>query len=424
MVTPEPMPGSEESLMDLVFTVEEQPTTDVQFGLTFSGTTDPDTFPISLMLRLNDRNFRGTGNSLGGEVNVSPDTQSLMLSYVQRWIFGLPLSGGFDFTIQRLRRPDYMDNMEPFFYGDENHIPDGFSSWEEYLSASRLPTNQYLMDYTQWNFSLGFTTGYRWNTFLGNLNLDGGIRTGLNYSTYDPDLYRPFDYVLRETVRKVMPANSIWASIGLDQRDIYYDPSSGYYLTQRIGFYGILPMEREHYFRWDIKGEYFITLLNIPISSKFNFKTVFGIHSGLSFIFNQPGRTGPVPIARTSMLAVDGMFVGRGWDDEYSNKGLALWENWAEIRIPIVPNILSWDFFFDMAAIKSTPREFVRAFGVEDLLFSFGGGLRFTFPQFPFRFSIGKRFRIKDGRLEWQPGDMGSSKSSLDFIISFTQSSY
>jgi outer membrane protein insertion porin family len=427
VVAPEPMPGSEDSLMDLVFTVEEQPTTDVQFGLTFSGSADPDAFPVSVMLKLNDRNFRGSGNMLGGEINASPDTQSLVLNYEHRWIFGLPVSGGFDFTVQRLTRSTFMDNVEPYFYGNENDYPDGFTGWSDYYASSKLPTDQYLMDYTQWNFSLGFSTGYRWGTFLGNVTLSGGIRTGLNYSTYDQNIFRPFDYVLRETVKRVMPVNSIWTSLALDQRDIYYDPSNGYFLMERIGFYGILPVEREHYFKWENRAEYYHTLFSIPITDKFSFKTVFGIHTGLSFIMNQPGSTGEVPISASNRFAIDGMFIGRGWHNEYSNKGNALWESWAELRIPVVPNILAWDFFLDAAAVKKTPGAFVSSFGIEDMRFSMGGGIRFTIPQFPFRFSLAKRFRVRDGSFHWEKGDLfsGSSETSgLDFVMSFVLPSY
>jgi outer membrane protein insertion porin family len=415
--------------MDLVFTVEEQPTTDIQFGLTFSGTSDPDAFPVSLMLKWNDRNFRGSGNILGADLNASPDTQSLGLNYTQRWIFGLPLSGGFDFTVQHATRLGAMNNSAPFFNGDEDEAyPDGFSSYDEYVLAAKLPPNEYLMKYNQWYFSLGFSTGYRWGTPLGNVAVNGGLRAGLVYNSYDADVYRPFDPILREDNNTLTPANSIWASTSLDQRDIYYDPSRGYYAVLRGGIYGIFPGEREHYLKIDTKAEYFLTLLNIPITDTYNFRTILGLHTGLSFILNQPGRTGPVPIERTSMLAVDGMFIGRGWSEEYSVKGLALWENWVELRIPIVPNMLAWDFFFDAAGVKNTPEAFFSSFSIEDMRFSYGGGFRFTIPQFPFRFSLAKKFQIRDGEVVWKKGAIGADGdkawTGMDFVISFAISTY
>lgn len=39
--------GSEENLIDLIFEVDEQSTTSLEFGVTFSGVADPDTPPIS-----------------------------------------------------------------------------------------------------------------------------------------------------------------------------------------------------------------------------------------------------------------------------------------------------------------------------------------------------------------------------------------
>jgi outer membrane protein insertion porin family len=437
MVAPDTPQGSADSLMDLVINVEEQPTTDIQFGLTFSGTADPDAFPVSGMIKWNDRNFLGTGNVVGAELTGSPDTQAMTLEYTHRWIFGLPLSGSFDFTVQHTKRYAAMDIREPVMSGDdEGNWPDGFDSWNEYVDAGKIPPDEFLMSYDQWRLSLGISTGYRWLTGLGNLGLGGGVRLGMVYSGYDPELYRPFDPVLRRQNNRWTPATSVWTSISLDQRDIYYDPSSGYYGIQRIGYYGLFPVEEEHYVRADTKAEWYYTLFNIPVTDKWDFKAVFGIHSGLSFIFRQPGYDNPV-IERANRLAVDGMFIGRGWTSEYSNKGLALWENWAEVRFPVVPGILAWDFFFDAAGIKATPWHFFNDFGADDstspgqdtffMRFSFGGGFRFTIPQFPFRFSLAKRFKITDGRVEWVGGEIGKSDkpgSGLNFVISFAMSTY
>jgi outer membrane protein insertion porin family len=423
VVAPDMTPGSEDSLMDLVFNVEEQPTTDVQFGLTFSGSADPDTFPISFLLKWNDRNFRGSGNMLGADLNVSKDTFSGSLDYTHRWIFGLPLSGGFDFTVQWAKRNAEMDNAAPFFHGDEDYaFPDGFVSYEEYQSNSMLPPDEFLMKFNQWYLSLGFSTGYRWSTFLGNLSLSGGVRTGIIRNDYDASIYRPLDPTLREANNNWTPKNSIWTSLALDQRDIYYDPSSGYYGIQRFGLYGFFNGEREHYIRSDTKAEYFHTLLNLPVTENWNFKVVFGIHTGVSLITKSRPQDDIVPVEDTNKLSVDGMFVGRGWISEYRYRGLALWENWAELRIPLAPGIISWDFFFDAAGVKGTPAQFFTAFDISDMRFSFGGGVRFTLPQLPLRFSLAKRFRVLDGEFHWERGIIGANDnpgSGIDPVLSF-----
>jgi outer membrane protein insertion porin family len=419
-IIPETEQGSAESLMDLVFRVEEQPTTDIQFGITFSGTADPGQFPISGMLRLNDRNFRGTGNSLGGEINASPDTQSLSLNYGHRYIFGLPLSVGFDLSVSHTQRLTPMDNVKPFFYGDETYAyPDGFDSYEEFEQSSSYPS-EYLMRYDQWYFSVGVSTGYRWGTPLGNLSTGVGTRIGIILNTYDAELFRPLDYTIRRDNNRPTPSNSIWFSVSLDQRDIYYDPSRGYFGSQRFSIFGILPMEREKYLRSDTKAEYFHTLVNIPIGEHWSFKLIGGLHTGLSFLFRQPGQSATI-VENANKLAVDGMFVGRGWNADYRIKGLALWENWAELRIPLVPGVLAWDFFFDAAGVSPTPKDFFAHFDPDIMRYSLGGGLRFTIPQFPLRFSFAKRFRTIDGEVQWEPGSIGRSgrMGGLDWVLSF-----
>jgi outer membrane protein insertion porin family len=427
-IVPDTPQGSADSLMDLVFNVEEQPTTNVQFGVSFSGSSDPAAFPLSLLFELNDRNFLGYGNMVGAKVNASIDTQTVALEYTQRWLFGLPLSGGFDFTVNRTSRYAAMDNVFPFFNGDEAYAyPDGFNSHGEYAAASKLPSDAYLMKYSELSLSLGFSTGYRFSTFLGNLGLGGGVRAGMTRNSYDSGLYRPFDPVLREGNNTFTPAFSVWNSVSLDQRDIYYDPSKGYYGIQRLGFYGLFPFEREHYVKTDTKAEWFVTLFSLPITDTYNLKAVFGVHTGLSFIVPEPGYTS-VRIETANMLSVDGMFVGRGWTDRRSDRGLALWENWAEIRFPVVPGLLALDTFFDAAAKKDTPGDFFRNFQAEDMLYSFGGGLRFSIPQFPLRFLLAKRFKVEDGAFTWQRGAIaqldGRPGSGVDFVISFAMATY
>jgi outer membrane protein insertion porin family len=441
MVTPETPIGSEDSLMDLVFTVEEQPTTDLQFGLTFSGSADPETFPVSGLIKWNDRNFRGSGNQFGAELNGNVnDTASLSVNYNQRWMFGLPFSGGFDFTAQWAKRLAAMNNNPPFFNGDESYAyPDGFVSRGEYDTAYKLPPREFLMEYNQWYLSLGFSTGYRWFTPYGILAVGGGVRTGLVRNEYDDNIYRPFDPALRERHNEWTPKNSIWSTVSLDQRDIYYDPSRGYYAYERFGIYGLLgkdsngiDVEREYYLRNDVKAQYFFTLFNIPVTEKWNFKGVLGFHSGLSIIFKQPGRDQDSltpSIEEANQLSVDGMFIGRGWSSEYRNKGLLLWDNWAELRIPIVPGVLAWDFFFDAAGVETVQGYYFgingegkNNFTIDNMRFSFGGGLRFTMPQFPLRFSLAKRFRTSDGIFIWEQGSMFRSDdpgSGIDPVISF-----
>jgi outer membrane protein insertion porin family len=430
MIIPDTLPGSTENLMDLIFSLEEQPTTDIQLGITFSGSADPDLFPISGLIKWNDRNISGTGNELGVELNSTVvDSSALSVNYLHRWAFGLPLSLGVDLSASYSKKYASMNNHAPFFNGDEEKaFPDGFSSYDEYVERNKTPTRDYLMTYDQWYLSLGFSTGYRWTTALGIFGVNGGIRFGIINNSYDAELYRPFDPALRDGNNKWNPKNSFWFSLSLDQRDIFYDPSRGYYLHDRIGFYGIFEQEREHYVRNDAKAEYFITLFNFPVNEKWNFKTVLGFHAGLSTIFAQPGREPPV-VEEVNKLAVDGMFIGRGWSSKYRDKGYLLLDSWVELRIPLVHGILAWDFFFDAAGIETKQGYYFGEyegepnFTIENMKFSYGGGIRFTLPQFPIRLSLVKCFEIIDGEIVWKPGalfgDSNRPERGMDLIMSF-----
>jgi outer membrane protein insertion porin family len=427
-VIPDSLTGSSENLMELVFTVEEQPTVDVQFGLTFSGSADPDTFPISGLIKWNDRNIQGSGNELGAELNSSViDTSTLSLNYLHRWAFGLPLSLGIDLSGSYARKFATMANQGEAFNGDEPYAyPDGFSSLQDYKDRNKSPTRDYLMIFNQWYISLGLSSGYRWSTFLGIFGINGGIRFGFIRNTYDDELFRPFDPTLREDNNKWTFKNSTWFSLSLDQRDIFYDPSRGYYIYNRMGFYGLLPIEREHYIRNDSKAQYFLTLFNQPITDKWSLKGVLALHIGLSTIFQQPGRK-ELTIEEVNQLAIDGMFIGRGWSDEYRNKGYLLLDSWVELRFPVVYGILAFDLFFDSAGVETERGYYFKDnpkgesnFTIENMRFSYGGGLRFTMPQFPIRLSLVKRFKVKDNEIDWQKGAIPGI--DMDIVMSFVLS--
>jgi outer membrane protein insertion porin family len=91
-----------------------------------------------------------------------------------------------------------------------------------------------------------------------------------------------------------------------------------------------------------------------------------------------------------------------------------------------VPGFIAWDFFFDAAGVESIQGTYFADFGIENMRFSYGFGLRFTMPQFPFRFSLAKRFRVLDGQFHWEPGILGYDPNNpalgLDPVISFALS--
>ncbi|MBS7260281.1 MAG: outer membrane protein assembly factor BamA, partial [Treponema sp.] len=81
-VMPEYEMGSEDNLINLVYTVEEQSTNTIQFGLTFSGTgltssANNVAIPFSLYGKVENSNLFGEGRSLSVGTNLSPTEQSV-----------------------------------------------------------------------------------------------------------------------------------------------------------------------------------------------------------------------------------------------------------------------------------------------------------------------------------------------------------
>ena len=91
-VLPDVQQGSEENLVDLVFSVEETSTIAMNLGMAFSGITDPNDIPVSLYLTLSNSNLFGEGKSISTSINAAKKSQTLDFSYAQSWIGDLPIS--------------------------------------------------------------------------------------------------------------------------------------------------------------------------------------------------------------------------------------------------------------------------------------------------------------------------------------------
>jgi len=105
-----------------------------------------------------------------------------------------------------------------------------------------------------------------------------------------------------------------------------------------------------------------------------------------------------------------------------------LLDTWLELRFPLVRGVLAWDFFFDAAGVDKPEGTYFDHFGIENIKFSYGGGLRFTMPQFPIRLSLAKRFEIIDGKVRWRTGALFGDTSDpysfkgMDLVVSFVMS--
>ncbi|MFW5684913.1 MAG: outer membrane protein assembly factor BamA [Spirochaetota bacterium] len=462
-VNPETPQGSVEGLMDLVINVEEAQTADITFGVAFGGSSE---FPISAQVGWSDRNFRGQGQTLGFQAQVSPVEQLLTFNFLERWFADERWSLGADLSVNRsVRSGEPQDILAPIFSGDEpNAVPDPFEGYYVFSEETEYPadsgtvyqageifpgavtddliaeynlvtdyayaglssiSDEYLMQYTEWNISLGGNTGYRFRTTLGTLALSTTLRSSLNYVSYDPTQVRPFDRDLRASLNEWQLVNRWGITANLDRRrGLFLSPSSGYVLNQGVTFTGGFLFGNRHYIRSDSSAEAYFTLWDVPVFEGWNFKTVLALHSDISFVLPTfwvpPEYAGlDQPVAGGDRLQTNPMFIARGWDPVTG--GEALWNNWIELRTPIAEQVIWTDAFLDAVALWEDPAQ-IGQLGVSNMLFSMGAGIRFTIPQFPIRLYLAKRFRFDEsGSIQWQRGDLfnfgETDTGGLDFVF-------
>ena len=89
--------------------------------------------------------------------------------------------------------------------------------------------------------------------------------------------------------------------------------------------------------------------------------------------------------------------------------------------MPLAEQVIWFDQFLDAASIYPE-RDLIGELGIENMLFSWGAGVRFTIPQFPIRLYLAKRFRIEDGAVQWQTGTLfnpdNEQGQGMEFVFS------
>jgi outer membrane protein insertion porin family len=414
-VTPETPYGSAEGLMDLVMNVEEAKTTNITFGITFTGQAGE--FPIIGFLKWTDNNFRGLGEQLSIGTELSGNSQNLNFAYQTNWLMDRRWSGGVDFNIEHMKIKNVpQDLIEPWFteeqYNNSEAAPDPYysaSEYEEAVANGETIDDAYLMEYDQWEFSLGTSTGYTWHTGLGRVGAATGVRTGLSYINYDPTLYKPYNPSIRNNLDVWRFNNRWWTRLSLDTRDFIFAPSKGFYLGQTFTYGGGLLGGVSHYLKTQSKGELFFTLLDYPVLQNWNLKTVLALSSSLSFILPQFYRsdgewTTGVEATTSYLLYTDGMNIGRGWDRKFDLE--ALWDSSVELRIPIAEQVLWSDIFFKTTGFWEDRSQFgFLDSSPENYLFSYGAGIRFTIPNLPLGLYLTKLFKLdSEGNVLWEGG--------------------
>ena len=396
-VTPDTPPGSAEGLMDVVITVEEQSTADVNFGVTIGGSE----FPFAGTVRWNERNLGGGGQSIGAGLELSPIKQSLSFEFIEPWLFGARWSGGVNLGLERsVVRGVQQDVLPPIFDDPDEAVPDPYETraeWERARDDGESVAGRYTMEFTEWDVIVGTTTSYRIPTSVGIVRFSGGLSSTLRFLTYDTAIYRPFEQTIREDRENWVMVNRMDVGVAWDGRDIFLNPTEGWLLSQGASFTGGFLFGDRHFIRLNSRADGFVTLVKAPVFPDWDLQIVFGAHSGFSVIVPQfwvpAGEDTLATDGHTDLLALDGIRVARGWD--IVRGGRARWENSAEIRVPIDPRLL-WAVLFGDAAVLWPELADIEATALEDFHFSLGAGLRFAIPQFPIRLYFANTFKIVD----------------------------
>ncbi len=386
-VAPDFVQGSEENLIDMVVAVEEGMTTNMEVGLSFSGIANSDEIPVSTYFKWANTNVAGTGKTISAGFSIASNEQSLNFGYTDTWMFNKPISFSADVEYSRADAtcPQVMT------------LPSGIN------------VDNFYMDYKRRSIGASASLGYRWYPNFSMITLTGGVATSLIRNDYDASLYTPVDEEIIANHATFGIQNSVWSSVSFDDRDLYYDPSSGWFASQKLTWYGLLPsLENQYYLRSDTKGELYFTILDKPVSESWNFKLIIATYTGLSFLV--PG--GSCQISSNNKLYIDGMFTGRGWNNLFKEKGGALWNSYVELRLPISLGVFGVDFFADAVALKNDLKDMFTNLSLNDFRFSFGPGIRFSMQQFPIRLLLANTFKFDDGKFKWD--------KTWQFTLSFT----
>ncbi|MDC7125746.1 MAG: outer membrane protein assembly factor BamA [Spirochaetales bacterium] len=477
-VVPEMPYGSENGLMDLVVNVEEQNTTNIQFGVSF--TSSAGDIPIVGFLKWSDTNLKGTGRDFSISLSGSATSQKLSFGLTDNWLFGKRISGGIDFSLSHnLYSSVAQDILLPIFTtdgdDDDQVVPDPYDGhwvWaddgtyngvsheegedvdldsisdedlEDAIDDEDIVTDydyamdndgsiddEYLMDYHSFEASISASGGYTKITRLGKFALGVGIGNAESYAYYDESQYRAYDKDTRDYLGRIIVTDKTWITASWDTRDLIYSPTKGFILKETLTYTGGILFGYKQYIKTKTDFDVYFKLLDIPVTEKWSLQSVLGFHGQFSLILPQFGymdtdddgtadawSTGVVA-TRSDLLYIDGMFIGRGWDTNYDNR--ALIDAVLDLTMPIVSGAVSWNTFLSGTGVWEEPSDLANI-DIDDFYFSLGTGIQIDIPSFPISFFLVKRGKFSNHEFELQEGDWftndDSDVSGIDFVLTF-----
>ena len=435
------MYGQTDNGVILEFILEEGKTKDIQFGATFGGTLNQ--FPVSGFIQWQDRNFMGKAQTVGIGVTLSPDTQSIDLSFGDNWFrdhrWSNSISLGFSHSAHDGELQ--LGTNAPVYYNGRNSSetwPLGYSSPSQWtLSNNEYPSARDLMKYDLFTFSVGYNTGYTFIFDVGRLSLFGGASVSLNKAFYDQK-YIPFEKLIFQYGQKWQFSNKISMGIQWDGRDYITNTTKGYLLSTSVTYAGGILGGLSNYIKLNTSAAGYLKLFSVKLKEEGTKNIMLCVSTSASFMLDQfynYEKQGlrfwdpKLGATKYEMLYIDGMTIGRGFNMVIDQA--FLWDNMIEISYPLVENILNAELFVSATGVNSELKQVKQGI---NWYFAAGGGIRLKIQGFPLGLYLVKNATFKhpfvasmegDRTFEWVGGSFFHGKrdtSGMSLVLAISTS--
>lgn len=431
--------GTQEGTVIPVYKITEGNQMDIQFGATFGGNVDG--FPVSGFLQWSDKNLGGTGKDLSISTNLSPDTQSISLSFSDGWVGDRRWSNGLTFSFERSFKDSVLQTSTEgdYYTGHETDssttpYPLGYSSYESYEAANKaLPSSEYLMDYYYYRLAVGYNTGYKFMFDAGSLTVSSGLSIGLNKAVYDKNLYDPYESLIYQYGERWQFSNRLTIGFSWDGRDLIENTTKGYLLSQNFTYAGGFLFGLSNYIRSTTSASGYVSLFTFTLDDKPAYG-VLGVTSSVNIMLPQyynneeDGGWGwhdpKLGATKYEMLYIDGMNIGRGFNVVYDQSFLL--DNQISLSVPLAQNILSAEVFASATGVVSYLSD-LNGLGSLDWYFAMGAGIKLKIPGFPLGLYLVKNATYRDSVFAWDAGTIfttSSETSGLKLVLAITTTLY
>ena len=338
-------PGSDETKMNLIIDVVEQPTGTISMGGgygTISG--------FSIFTELGENNLNGTGQKVSGRVEFGPLRKFFQLSWTEPWLNDRPWA----LTLSMFY------SSRTINVGAASITDSGIGAIKESAAYDRE--------------GIGFSVGVAHRVFIN----------WTHFHRYSPSFFQSTnatslaDDIIRAEVNRGWQFRSeLTNGIGYDSRDNIFNPTSGVNTYISVSQVGQYLGGQSHFDRYNPVIEYYYSWFDYTLWGLFRsntlrrWKVVQEFRTSNVFTYERPPKYNrPAPFFRDTerqrnpyIQQQDLQFLGgyeslRGWNFQ-DNLYPAEWRNGAnhrilfstELRFPIEPSLLWFVIFLDSGAL-------------------------------------------------------------------------